>query len=141
MNKELADLLFPNIKITVDEIEAKYPARDLKEGAYVTRFGPSPTGFMHVGNLYGAFISSMLAKQTGGIFYLRVEDTDSKREKEGAIDAIINGLKAFDIDYDEGYGKDGQYGPYLQSERVEIYQAYAKKLVSEAKAYPCFMSE
>ena len=141
MNKELADLLFPNIKITVDEIEAKYPARDLKEGSYVTRFGPSPTGFMHVGNLYGAFISSMLAKQTDGIFYLRIEDTDSKREKEGAIDAIINGLKAFDIDYDEGYGKDGQYGPYLQSERVEIYQAYAKKLVSEGKAYPCFMSE
>ena len=141
MNKELAELLFPNIKITVDEIEAKYPLRDLKEGAYVTRFGPSPTGFMHVGNLYGAFISSMLAKQTGGVFYLRVEDTDSKREKEGALDAILNGLKAFDIDYDEGYGKDGQYGPYLQSERVEIYQAYAKKLVSEGKAYPCFMSE
>ena len=141
MNKELAELLFPNIKITVDEIEAKYPARDLNDGAYVTRFGPSPTGFMHVGNLYGAFISSMLAKQTEGIFYLRVEDTDSKREKEGAIEAIINGLKAFDIDYDEGYGKDGQYGPYLQSERVEIYRAYAKKLVSEGKAYPCFMSE
>lgn len=141
MNKELADLLFPNINITVEEIEAKYPNRELKEGAYVTRFGPSPTGFMHVGNLYGAFISSMLAKQTGGVFYLRIEDTDSKREKEGATDAIINGLKTFDINYDEGYGKGGNYGPYLQSERVEIYQAYAKKLVSEGKAYPCFMKE
>ena len=141
MYKELADLLFPNVKITVDEIEIKYPPRNLKEGAYVTRFAPSPTGFMHVGNLYGAFNSSMLAKQTGGIFYLRVEDTDSKREKEGAIDAILNDLKAFDIDYDEGYGKEGNYGPYLQSERVEIYRAYAKKLVSEGKAYPCFMSE
>ena len=141
MNKELADLLFPNINITVEEIEVKYPNRELKEGAYVTRFGPSPTGFMHVGNLYGAFISSMLAKQTGGVFYLRIEDTDSKREKEGATDAIINGLKTFDINYDEGYGKGGNYGPYLQSERVEIYQAYAKKLVSEGKAYPCFMKE
>ena len=107
MNKELAEILFPDIKITVDEIEAKYPARNLKDGAYVTRFGPSPTGFMHVGNLYGAFISSMLAKQTGGIFYLRIEDTDSKREKEGALDAIIDGLKAFDIDYDEGMIEKG----------------------------------
>ena len=141
MNKELADLLFPNIKITVDEIEAKYPARDLKEGAYVTRFAPSPTGFLHVGGLYGSFLDSMLAKQTGGIFYLRVEDTDSKREKEGAFDAILDGLKAYDIIYDEGPDKGGNYGPYVQSERVEIYQAYAKKLVSEGKAYPCFMSE
>ena len=141
MNKELADLLFPNIKITVDEIEAKYPARDLKEGAYVTRFAPSPTGFLHVGGLYGSFLDSMLAKQTGGIFYLRVEDTDSKREKEGAFDAILDGLKAYDIIYDEGPDKGGNYGPYVQSERAEIYQAYAKKLVSEGKAYPCFMSE
>ena len=141
MNKELAELLFPNIKITVDEIEAKYPARDLKEGAYVTRFAPSPTGFLHVGGLYGSFLDSMLAKQTGGIFYIRVEDTDSKREKEGAFDAILDGLKAYDIIYDEGPDKGGNYGPYVQSERAEIYQAYAKKLVSEGKAYPCFMSE
>ena len=141
MNKELADLLFKDVKITVEEIEEKYKERNLPDGAYVTRFGPSPTGFMHVGNLYGAFISSLLAKQTGGVFYLRIEDTDSKREKEGAIEAIIDGLKAFDINYTEGYGVGGDYGPYIQSERVDIYKAYAKKLVSEGKAYPCFMTE
>ena len=111
MNKELAELLFPNIKITVDEIEAKYPARDLKDGAYVTRFAPSPTGFLHVGGLYGSFLDSMLAKQTGGVFYLRVEDTDSKREKEGAFDAILDGLKAYGFVYDEGPDKGGAYGP------------------------------
>ena len=141
MHKQLAELLFPNNTLKIEEIEAKYKNRNLKEGAYVTRFAPSPTGFMHIGNLYGAFISFQLAKQTNGVFYLRVEDTDSKREKEGAIDAIINGLLAYDINYDEGYGKSGDYAPYIQSERKEIYKSYAKKLVSEGKAYPCFMSE
>ncbi len=141
MNKEIADLLFPNITTTVEEIEAKYPERNVKEGAIVTRFAPSPTGFMHVGNLYGAFIGSQLARQSDGIFYLRIEDTDDKREVEGAIEAILNALDAFDITYDEGYQKGGAYGPYQQSQRVEIYQAYAKKLISEGKAYPCFMSE
>lgn len=141
MNKELAELLFPNVKMTVEELEAKYPVRDLDNHAMVTRFAPSPTGFMHVGNLYGAFISSSLAYQSNGVFYLRIEDTDSKREKDGAIDAIINALDYFHISYDEGYGKDGEYGPYQQSNRIDIYHVYAKKLVEEGKAYPCFMSE
>ncbi len=141
MNEELAEILFPNITKTPEEIEAMYPKRNLKEGAMVTRFGPSPTGFMHVGNLCGAFIDSVMAHQTGGIFYLRIEDTDSKREISGAKDLILNSLKHFHIDYDEGYGKDGEYGPYIQSMRAEIYQVFAKQLVKEGKAYPCFMSE
>lgn len=141
MNHELAELLFPDIDKTPEEIEASFPARELKEGAMVTRFGPSPTGFMHVGNLYGAFIDSVMAHQTGGVMYLRLEDTDSKREVEGAKELILNSLKHFHITYDEGYGKEGIYGPYVQSERKEIYQVFAKKLVEEGKAYPCFMSE
>ncbi len=141
MKQELADLLFPNLPLTVEEIEAKYPPRDLKEGAMVTRFGPSPTGFMHVGNLYGAFISSELARQSDGVFFLRIEDTDSKREVEGATDLILGALDHFKIQPTEGFSYGGNYGPYRQSERKEIYQAYAKKLVSEGKAYPCFMSE
>ena len=141
MYEELANLLFPNLPFTVEEIEAKYPARDLKEGAMVTRFGPSPTGFMHVGNLYGAFIGSELARQSDGVFYLRIEDTDSKREVEGATDLILSSLKHFKIYPTEGFSYGGSYGPYKQSERKDIYQAYAKKLISEGKAYPCFMSE
>ena len=141
MYEELANLLFPNLPFTVEEIEAKYPARNLKEGAMVTRFGPSPTGFMHVGNLYGAFIGSELARQSDGVFFLRIEDTDSKREVEGATDLILSSLKHFKIHPSEGFSYDGAYGPYKQSERKDIYQAYAKKLVSEGKAYPCFMSE
>jgi len=141
MNHELAELLFPDIDKTPEEIEASFPARKLKEGAMVTRFGPSPTGFMHVGNLCGAFLDSVMAHQTGGVMYLRLEDTDSKREVEGAKELILNSLKHFHITYDEGYGKEGIYGPYVQSERKEIYQVFAKKLVEEGKAYPCFMSE
>ena len=141
MKQELADLLFPNLPLTVEEIEAKYPPRDLKEGAMVTRFGPSPTGFMHVGGLYGSFIDSVLARQSDGAFFLRIEDTDSKREVEGATDLILGALDHFKIQPTEGFSYGGNYGPYRQSERKEIYQAYAKKLVSEGKAYPCFMSE
>ena len=141
MNEELAELLFPHIKTSVEEIEVRYPNRDLKEGAMVTRFGPSPTGFIHVGNLYGAFISSQLAHQSGGIFYLRIEDTDSKREVEGAKEAILKALANYGIEYDEGFQKGGEYGPYVQSERVEIYQTYVKDLVRKGLAYPCFMSE
>ena len=114
MHKELADLLFQDIKITPEELEEKYKPRELKEGAMVTRFGPSPTGFMHVGNLLGAFIDSVMAKQTGGVFFLRLEDTDSKREVDGARELILNALAHFHIDYDEGYGKEGMYGPYVQ---------------------------
>ena len=115
MYEELANLLFPNLPFTVEEIETKYPARDLKEGAMVTRFGPSPTGFMHVGNLYGAFIGSELARQSDGVFFLRIEDTDSKREVEGATDLILSSLKHFKIHPSEGFSYDGAYGPYKQS--------------------------
>lgn len=141
MNHELAELLFPNIKNTREEIEEMFPQRNLAEGAMVTRFGPSPTGFMHVGNLCGAFLDSVMARQSGGVMYLRLEDTDSKRKVEGAEELILNSLQSFHIPYDEGYGKEGNYGPYVQSERKEIYQVFAKALVEEGKAYPCFMSE
>ncbi len=141
MNHELAELLFPNINKTREEIETMFPDRNLKEGAMVTRFGPSPTGFLHIGNLYGAFQDSVMAHQSGGTMYLRLEDTDSKREVEGASDLILNSLSHFHISYDEGYGKEGSYGPYVQSKRKEIYQVFAKALVEEGKAYPCFMTE
>lgn len=141
---KLAELLFPQITKTAEEIEADFPARELPEGAKVTRLGPSPTGFIHLGNLYGAFVDERLAHQSGGIFYLRIEDTDDKRYVEGAVETIINSLKFFDINFDEGAGLEGEtgaYGPYTQSLRGEIYQCFAKKLVAEGKAYPCFLTE
>ena len=141
---KLADLLFPKIDKTPQEYEAMYPPRDLPEGAKVTRLGPSPTGFIHLGNLYGAFVDERLAHQSGGVFYLRIEDTDDKRYVEGAVDIIINSLRFFGIDFDEGAGLDGDtgaYGDYTQSRRGPIYQCFAKKLVAEGKAYPCFMTE
>ena len=141
MKEDLAELLFPNLPFTVEEIEDKYPKRNLKDGEMVTRFGPSPTGFMHVGNLYGAFIDSLLAKQSKGTFFLRIEDTDHKREVDGAVELILSSLEYFKIIPTEGYSYGGEYGPYKQSERKYIYQAYAKILVKEGKAYPCFMSE
>ena len=143
-SQKLAELLFPNITETPEELEKKYPKRDLPEGAMVTRLGPSPTGFIHLGNLYGAFVDERLAHQSEGVFFLRIEDTDDKRFVEGAIDLIIDSLRFFDINFDEGAGKDGDrgsYGDYTQSHRGEIYAAFAKKLVSEGKAYPCFLSE
>ena len=107
MNYEmLADLLFPQITKTPEEYEALYPARDLPEGARVTRLGPSPTGFIHLGNLYGAFVDERLAHQSGGIFYLRIEDTDDKREVEGAVEAVITSLKYFGVNFDEGAALD-----------------------------------
>lgn len=142
--KKLAELLFPEVTAAPEDYEVKYPARDLPEGAKVTRLGPSPTGFIHLGNLYGAFVDERLAHQSGGIFYLRIEDTDDKRYVEGAVDIIINSLKFFGINFDEGAtmeGDIGQYGNYTQSQRGEIYQCYAKKLVEEGKAYPCFLTE
>lgn len=141
---KLAELLFPNIKVTPEEIENRYPDRDLPEGAKVTRLGPSPTGFIHLGNLYGAFVDERLAHQSGGVFYLRIEDTDDKRYVEGAVETIINSLKFFDINFDEGAGLNGDigaYGDYTQSHRAEIYQTFAKQLVAEGKAYPCFLTE
>ncbi len=143
-HNKLAELLFPQITKTTDEIEASYPDRELPAGAKVTRLGPSPTGFIHLGNLYGAFVDERLAHQSGGVFYLRIEDTDDKRYVEGAVETIINSLKFFDINFDEGAGRGGDtgvYGPYTQSQRGQIYQCFAKKLVAEGKAYPCFMSE
>ena len=143
MSKELAELMFPNIDKTPDYYEKLYPKRNLPEGAVVTRFAPSPTGFIHVGSLFGANLDSRFATQNNGICYLRIEDTDGKREVEDGINLIINGLKVFGIEFDEGPidGKTkGDYGPYIQSERKEIYQTYAKDLVEKGLAYPCFCS-
>ncbi|MBQ8251679.1 MAG: glutamate--tRNA ligase [Alphaproteobacteria bacterium] len=142
MTPEIIDLLFPNPLPSVSEIEAKYPARQLEAGQKVTRVAPSPTGFMHVGGIYAALMSERVAHQSGGVFYLRVEDTDQKRKVEGATEVISTSLSRYGIFADEGVDKDGNsygpYGSYTQSERKEIYQAYAKKLLEEGQAYPCF---
>lgn len=142
--KKLAQLLFPNIDKSPEDYERLYPERNLPEGAKVTRLGPSPTGFIHLGNLYGAFVDERLAHQSNGVFYLRIEDTDDKRYVEGAVETVIDSLKFFGINFDEGATKDGDignYGDYTQSHRGEIYQCFAKKLVEEGKAYPCFLTE
>jgi len=138
---ELADILFPNIKNTPDFYEKKYPSRNLKENQMVTRYGPSPTGEVHLGNLFSAFCDYIYAKQTGGVFFLRIEDTDKLREIENGKENIVNTLKEFKISPTEGYGFGGDYGPYMQSDRTEIYQTYVKDLVKKGYAYPCFMSE
>jgi len=144
-NKELADLIFPNITKTVDDYEKMYPERDLPNGAMVTRFAPSPTGFVHMGSLLASFISSKAAKDTDGVFYLRIEDTDQKREVENGIEGIVDDLNNFKISIDEGaLSRDksiGNYGPYIQSERKEIYHAFIKHLIEKGLAYPCFCSE
>ena len=140
----LAELLFPNIDKSPEDYEKIYPKRNLPEGAKVTRLGPSPTGFIHLGNLYGAFVDERLAHQSGGVFYLRIEDTDDKRFVDGAVKIIIDSLRFFGISFDEGAGLDGDtgaYGNYTQSNRGEIYASFAKKLVREGKAYPCFLTE
>ena len=141
---KLAELLFPDITTTAEELEARYPKRDLPEGAMVTRMGPSPTGFIHLGNLYGALTDERLAHRSGGVSFLRIEDTDDKREVEGAVPMLIDALDYFGIRFDEGAtadGETGDYGPYWQSERSAIYKTFVKKLVAEGKAYPCFMTE
>lgn len=144
-NKKLAELLFPNIDKTPDYYEKMYPERNLPDGAMVTRIGPSPTGFVHLGNLYNAIIGERLAHQSGGIFYLRVEDTDAKREVEGAVELLLSAMNYFGISFDEGVvekdGQNGDYAPYRQRLRKEIYQCYAKSLVERGLAYPCFCSE
>ncbi len=141
-NKELADIMFPNVKHDIEYYENLYPERNLKEGAVVSRFAPSPTGFVHMGSLLAAFIERKVPKQTGGVFFLRIEDTDGKRTVENGIGGIIADLKAFHIDIDEGVISEteskGEYGPYIQSERKEIYETYAKYLVEQGLAYPCF---
>ena len=145
----LAEMLFPQITETPDDIAARYPKRELPEGAKVTRFAPSPTGFVHFGGLFPSTVGERLAHQSGGVFYLRIEDTDAKREVEGAAEGLIKTLSKYGINFDEGAVLDengkitdkGAYGPYKQSRRGAIYQAYAKQLVRDGKAYPCFTTE
>ena len=139
--KDLADLIFPDAK-DISYYEEKYSERNLPEGAVVSRFAPSPTGFVHIGGLYQALIAKEMARKTGGVFFLRVEDTDQKREIENGVTGIINSLKDFDLLPDEGMFTDneekGNYGPYKQSLRKDIYTSYAKYLIEQGKAYPCF---
>ena len=142
--KELADLIFPDAK-EISYYEEKYPERNLPEGAMVLRIGPSPTGNVHIGTIYQALIAKKLAKQTGGVFFLRIEDTDQKREIENGIKQIIDALRDFDLEPDEGMISEtewkGNYGPYRQSFRKEIYQSYAKYMLQQGKAYPCFATK
>lgn len=144
-NETLAELLFSEIVKTPEDYFEKYPKRNLKEGAAVTRFAPSPTGFLHIGGLFAAMVAKRVAEKSGGVFYLRIEDTDKKREIDGGVKLIVDGLNAFGITPDEGFvdgeSEVGNYGPYRQSDRAEIYRCFAKKLVAEGKAYPCFCGE
>ena len=140
----LAALLFPDVTLTPEEMEARFPVRELPEGAIVTRMAPSPTGFVHLGNLVQGLTAERMAHQSGGVLFLRVEDTDAKREVAGAVEVLINTLKHYGIAFDEGAtidGDNGQYGPYRQRQRAEIYHVYAKKLVAQGQAYPCFCTE
>ena len=140
----LAGLLFPNVTETPEEVEARFPKRQVPEGAVITRMAPSPTGFVHLGNLVQGMISERMAHQSGGVLFLRVEDTDAKREVPGAVEVLIGSLKHYHINFDEGAtidGDSGDYGPYRQRQRAAIYHVFAKKLVSEGKAYPCFCTE
>lgn len=142
---KLAELLLPNSTMTRDEVFAKFPKRNLKEGAQVTRMAPSPTGFIHLGNLYSALADERIAHLSNGVFYLRIEDTDLKRKVDGAVDIIINVMKYFGIEFDEGAGQedksDNAYGPYYQRQRVEYYHVFAKELIRQGLAYPCFCTE
>ena len=144
-NKDLADLIFPNITKTIEDYEKMYPKRDLPESAVVTRFAPSPTGFVHMGSLLASFIERKAAKDTNGIFYLRIEDTDQERKVENGIVGITTDLKNFGITIDEGALSEteeiGAYGPYIQSKRKEIYDAFIKYFLENGMAYPCFCSK
>jgi len=140
----LAELLFPNVTESPADVQARFPKRELKEGAVVTRMAPSPTGFVHLGNLVQGMISERMAHQSEGVLFLRVEDTDAKREVPGAVEVLINSLEHYNIKFDEGAtieGDNGLYGPYRQRQRAAIYHVFAKQLVSEGKAYPCFCTE
>ena len=140
----LADLLFPHVTDTPEMLEERFPPRNAPEGAVITRMAPSPTGFVHLGNLVQGMISERMAHQSGGVLFLRVEDTDAKREVPGAVEVLIDSLKHYNILFDEGAthdGDNGNYGPYRQRQRAAIYHVYAKKLVSEGMAYPCFATE
>ena len=141
-NKKLADLLFPHIDKSPEYYENAYPERGLPEGARVTRFAPSPTGYLHIGGLFGALVDVLTAQSTGGVAYLRIEDTDKKREIDDGVSAIISGFDYFGVEFNEGVtgfnSEKGNYGPYTQSQRAEIYQTIAKSLVEKGLAYPCF---
>ncbi len=143
-NIKLADLLFPHITKTPDDYEKEFPQRQLPQNAVVTRIGPSPTGFVHLGNLFNAIIGERLAHQSGGVIYLRIEDTDNKREVAGAVSILIDAMTQFGVCFDEGAtvsGDNGSYGPYRQRQRKDIYQCFAKLLVQKGLAYPCFCAE
>ena len=140
-NKELANIIFPDIKETIEDLEKRYPARKLPEGAEVTRFAPSPTGFLHTGSLFTSMICRKVASQTGGIFYIRLEDTDTKREIQGSGEQLLSQLKIFNVIPDEGYlgdHEEGNYGPYIQSKRADLYKVAIKYLIEKGRAYPCF---
>ncbi len=139
--KKLADLVYPDLQHDCDYYENLFPQRDLPKGAQVLRTAPSPTGFIHLGNLYGAYAAERIAHQSDGVFYLRIEDTDLKRKVEGAVETIISVFKYFEINFDEGAQQGGNYGPYYQRQRAEIYHTFAKKLIAQGDAYPCFCSE
>lgn len=141
--KDLADLIFPNLPYSLDDLNKMFPPRNLEEGAMVTRFAPSPTGFLHTGSLFTALVAQKAAKQSGGVFFVRLEDTDTKREIEGSGKELLDQLKVFDVIPDEGYlgdNESGNYGPYTQSKRAEIYKAVIKELIIKGRAYPCFCS-
>ena len=143
-HQRLAQLLFPDITTTPEDIEKMYPPRNLPEGAKVTRMAPSPTGFMHLGNLFSAIVGERLAHQSNGVFFLRIEDTDLKRAVEGGVEKIINVFNHYGLNFDEGAtidGDNGAYGPYRQRQRANIYQTFAKQLVECGLAYPCFCTE
>lgn len=144
-NKEYADILLPNVEKTFDDYKKIYPKRNLPKEAIVTRYAPSPTGYVHMGALFSAFIASKMAKQTNGVFFLRIEDTDKKREIADGVSGIIRDLKNYGITIDEGMISEtewiGDYGPYIQSKRKDIYQAFAKHLIINDLAYPCFCTE
>ncbi len=143
-DKELAELIFPDVTETIDDLEARFPKRNLPEGAEVTRFAPSPTGFLHTGSLFTSMVCHKVAKDTNGVFYVRLEDTDTKREIQGSGEQLLEQLKLFDIVPSEGYlgnSQSGNYGPYIQSQRADIYRVVIKYLLENGKAYPCFCSQ
>ena len=140
-NQELANLIFPDVVDTIEDLEKRYPLRDLPAGAEVTRFAPSPTGFLHTGSLFTSLICRKVATQSGGVFYVRLEDTDTKREIQGSGEQLLSQLKIFNITPDEGYlgsHEEGKYGPYIQSKRADIYRVAIKYLLGIGRAYPCF---
>jgi glutamyl-tRNA synthetase len=143
-NKDLADLIFPDVKLTIKDLDKRFPPRNLPEGAEVTRFAPSPTGFLHTGSLFTAMVAHKFAKQTHGVYFFRLEDTDQKREIAGTGMDLVKQLKTFGIVADEGYFGDheeGNYGPYVQSERGDIYKIVIKELIKKGRAYPCFCTK